>query len=143
MAVLDINDPHRALLRQTLIDQDEWATIVRSVRRSASLVASLSQPIAIPQYIVIMNPKQESGGVSANHLDEEPGGNIEHIEEHGLTIDDVEHVLANFESEGVSRSSGQPCVFGYAPDGTFIIVVYEVIDEDTIYPVTAYEVPAP
>lgn len=74
---------------------------------------------------------------------EEPGGNIEHIEEHGLTIDDVEHVLANFESEGVSRSSGQPCVFGHAPDGTYIIVVYELIDEGTIYPVTAYEVPEP
>jgi hypothetical protein len=36
---------------------------------------------------------------------DEPGGNIEHIEEHGLTIDDVEHVLANFESESVSCSS--------------------------------------
>ena len=28
---------------------------------------------------------------------EEPGGNVEHIEEHGLTVDDVEHVLANYE----------------------------------------------
>jgi uncharacterized DUF497 family protein len=72
---------------------------------------------------------------------EEPGGNIEHIEEHGLTTDDVEHVLSNFESQSVSRSSGLPCVFGHTPDGTFIIVVYEVIDEDTIYPTTAYEVP--
>ena len=41
---------------------------------------------------------------------EEPGGNIEHIEEHGLTVDDVEHVLANSESQGVSRSSGQPWI---------------------------------
>ena len=63
---------------------------------------------------------------------EEPRGNIEHIEEHRLTIEDVEHVLANVESQGVSRSSGQPCVFGHAPDGAFIIVVYERIDEDTI-----------
>jgi hypothetical protein len=74
---------------------------------------------------------------------EEPGGNIEHIEEHGLTTADVEHVLANFESQSVSRSSGQPCVFGHAPDGTYIIVVYEQIDDETIYPVTAYEVPEP
>jgi uncharacterized DUF497 family protein len=74
---------------------------------------------------------------------EEPGGNIEHIEEHGLTIEDVEHVLANPESEGISRSTGSPCTFGYAPDGTFIIVVYEQIDDDTIYPITAYEVPEP
>ena len=32
---------------------------------------------------------------------EEPGGNVEHIEEHGLTVDDVEYVLANPESEAV------------------------------------------
>jgi uncharacterized DUF497 family protein len=74
---------------------------------------------------------------------EEPRGNVAHIEEHGFTIDDVEHVLANFESEGVSQSSGRPCVFGHTPDGTHIIVVYELLDEDTIYPVTAYEVPEP
>lgn len=74
---------------------------------------------------------------------EEPGGNVEHSEEHGLTTDDVEHVLANFESQAVSHSSGLPCVFGHTPDGTFIIVVYELLDEDTINPVTAYEVPEP
>jgi uncharacterized DUF497 family protein len=74
---------------------------------------------------------------------EEPGGNIEHIEEHGLTVEDVEHVLANPESRSVSRSSGQPCAFGHTPDGTFIIVVYEQVDSDTVNPVTAYEVPEP
>jgi uncharacterized DUF497 family protein len=74
---------------------------------------------------------------------EEPAGNVEHIEEHGLTVDDVESVLANPEREAVSRSSGLPCVFGTVPDGRYIIVVYEPIDPDTIYPVTAYEVPEP
>jgi uncharacterized DUF497 family protein len=67
-------------------------------------------------------------------------GNVEHVEEHGLTVEDVEHVLANPIRESVSRSSGLPCVFGYTPEGLFIIVVYEVIDADTLYPVTAYEV---
>ena len=75
--------------------------------------------------------------------DEEPGGNVEHIEEHGLTIDDVEFVLANPESTAVSRSSERPCVFGHTPDGVYIIVVYEQVDEDTVNPVTAYEVPEP
>ena len=42
-----------------------------------------------------------------------------------------------------SESSGRPCVFGYTPDGEYIIVVYERIDDDTILPVTAYEVPDP
>jgi hypothetical protein len=72
---------------------------------------------------------------------EEAGGNVEHIEEHGLTIDDVEYVLANPEKEGFSRSSGLPCVFGTVQDGRYIIVVYEAVDADTINPVTAYEVP--
>jgi uncharacterized DUF497 family protein len=72
---------------------------------------------------------------------EEPGGNVAHIEEHGLTVEDVEHVLANPDSEEVSDSSGLPCVFGTTPDGRFIIVVFELIDEETINPITAYEVP--
>jgi hypothetical protein len=74
---------------------------------------------------------------------DEPGGNVEHIEEHGLTVDDVEHVLAKPDSEAVSQSSALPCVFGTAPDGRYIIVVYEAVDADTVYPVTAYEVPEP
>ncbi len=72
---------------------------------------------------------------------DEPGENVEHIQEHGLTVEDVEFVLGNPTSEGVSRSSDRPCVFGVTPDGIYIIVIYEPIDEDSIYPVTAYEVP--
>jgi uncharacterized DUF497 family protein len=72
-----------------------------------------------------------------------PDGNVEHIAEHDLTIEDVEHVLAYPESEGFSRDTGRPCVFGYTPDGRFIIVIYEEFDEDTIVPFTAYEVPEP
>lgn len=75
--------------------------------------------------------------------DPTPDGNVEHIEEHDLTTDDVEHVLEHFESEGTSRSSGLPCAFGYAPDGRYIVVVYEEADAETIVPVTAYEVPEP
>jgi len=74
---------------------------------------------------------------------EEPGGNVEHVDEHGLTVEDIEYVLAYYESEGVSHSSGQPCVFGYTPEGVYIIVVYELVDEDRIYPVTAFKVPEP
>lgn len=69
-------------------------------------------------------------------------GNIAHVEEHGLTVEDVEHVLANPASKSVSKSSGLPCVFGYTPEGLFIILVYEEVDEG-IYPVTAYEVDEP
>ncbi len=55
----------------------------------------------------------------------DPDGNVEHIAEHGLTMDDVEHVLANPSSEGVSRSSGLPVAWGYTPDDRYIIGFYE------------------
>jgi len=71
---------------------------------------------------------------------EEPGGNVEHIAEHGLTPGDVEAVVCNPIETGVSRSSGRPIATGYTPDGRLIIVVDEEIDESTVYPVTAYEI---
>lgn len=67
-------------------------------------------------------------------------GNVEHVEQHWLTVEDVEHVLASPTRHSVSRSSGFPCVFGYTPEGLFIIVVYERIDSETVYPITAYEI---
>ena len=73
--------------------------------------------------------------------DDEEGGNVEHIDEHDLTVSDVEYVLLRAAEEETSDSSGRPCVFGYTADGEYIIVVYEWIDDDTILPVTAYEVP--
>jgi hypothetical protein len=71
---------------------------------------------------------------------EEPGGNIEHIAEHGLSPEDVEEVLFNPVDRDVSRSSGLPIVFGFTLDGRYILVVYEQIDDVTVYPVTAYVV---
>jgi uncharacterized DUF497 family protein len=73
--------------------------------------------------------------------DSTPGGNVEHVEEHGLTVEDVEYVLDHYVSTGVSQTSGSPCIFGYTPDARYIIVIYEEVGADTIVPVTAYEVP--
>jgi hypothetical protein len=75
--------------------------------------------------------------------DHTPGGNVEHVEAHDLTTDDVDYVLENHRPSGKSRSSGRPCIYGYAPDGRYIVVVYEEIESDTVTPVTAYEVPEP
>lgn len=72
--------------------------------------------------------------------DDRPDGNVQHIAEHGLTIEDVEYVLENPTRETMSSSTGRPCCFGYTRGGDFIIVVYEYVDAETIYPVTAYEV---
>jgi uncharacterized DUF497 family protein len=75
--------------------------------------------------------------------EDDPEGNIEHIAEHDLTVDDVESVLMKPITEGQSKSTGLPAAWGYTPDGRYIIVVYDEIDEDTIRVVTAYEVPEP
>jgi len=75
--------------------------------------------------------------------DDTPGGNVEHVEEHDLTTDDVDCVLENPQSSGMSRSSGRPCLFGYTSDDRYIVVIYEEIDDDTVIPVTAYEVSEP
>ena len=74
---------------------------------------------------------------------DDPGGNVQHIAEHGLSIEDVEEVLSNSSSEGRSASTGRPCVWGYTLEDVYIIVVYEQIDADTIRVVTAYEAPEP
>ena len=71
--------------------------------------------------------------------DDEPGGNVDHVADNDLTPEDVNHVLRNPESHGVSRSSGRPMAFGHAPDGRRIAVVYEDVDGVTFVPVTAYE----
>jgi uncharacterized DUF497 family protein len=74
-------------------------------------------------------------------LDDDPAGNVMHCAEHGITKEDVEEVFENVLDADVSESSGQPVVFGDTREGRHLMVVYEVIDAETVYPVTAYEVP--
>ncbi|MEZ4862385.1 MAG: hypothetical protein R3C14_13800 [Caldilineaceae bacterium] len=68
-----------------------------------------------------------------------PGGNLEHIAKHELTPEDIEDVLLAPLGRDISRSSGRPIVYGFTSTGRYILVVYRQIDEDTVYPVTAYE----
>lgn len=48
---------------------------------------------------------------------DDPDGNVEHIAEHGLDIEDVEYVLSQPLREGYSRSTSLPAAWGYLPDG--------------------------
>lgn len=54
--------------------------------------------------------------------------------------EEVEEVLEAAEDADVSRSSGRPVVFGATSTGRHLIVVYEEVDSDTVYPITAYDV---
>ena len=74
---------------------------------------------------------------------QDPYGNVQHIMEHGLDVEDAEEVLGSPCKEGISHSSGLPIVWGYTLEGVYILVVYERIEEGTIRVVTAYPVPEP
>jgi hypothetical protein len=74
-------------------------------------------------------------------LDDDPDGNVHHCAEHDVTKDEVEEVLENTSDADISRSSGRPVVFGDTSTGRHLMVVFEEVDGDTVYPATAFEVP--
>ena len=79
-------------------------------------------------------------------LEDEPDGNVQHLQEHDVTVAEAEEVLLDpRSSRAVSRSSGLPTVFGWTSSGRHLAVVYELVDDDplTFRPVTAYDVPPP
>ena len=74
-------------------------------------------------------------------LDDDPDGNVQHIAEHGITIEEVEDVLYAAEDFVASYSSGRPITFGETSTGKYLAIVFDVVEEDplAVYPVTAYE----
>lgn len=73
-------------------------------------------------------------------LDDDPEGNVQHIARNDVTKEEVEEILAKPAGIERSRSTGRPIAFGETSSGRIIAVVFDVVDEDTVYPVTAYEV---
>ncbi len=74
-------------------------------------------------------------------LDDDPEGNVMHCPEHDVSKEEVEEVFQNADDADVSRSSGRPVVFGDTDEGRHLMVVFEILDPDTVYPITAYDVP--
>jgi hypothetical protein len=74
-------------------------------------------------------------------LDDDPNGNVHHCAEHGVTKEEVEEVFGRPTDGDISRSSGLSVVFGDTSTGRHLMVVYEEIAADTVYPVSAYDVP--
>lgn len=74
--------------------------------------------------------------------DDESGGNVEHVADHGLTPEEVESAFDNIETETTSRSTGRPAIFGRTLKGDIIFVVYELYEDDDgrefVYVHTAY-----
>lgn len=76
-------------------------------------------------------------------LDDDQRGNVRHIQEHGIDKEDVVNVFDAPVGTAISDSTRRPMVFGYTADGRYIAVIYEQVDKDTVYPITAFEVPDP
>ncbi len=74
-------------------------------------------------------------------LDDDPEGNVMHCAEHDVAKDEVEEVFENASDADFSRSSGRPVVFGDTGSGRHLMIVFEIVDDDMIYPITAYDVP--
>ena len=64
---------------------------------------------------------------------------VQYIAEHGVTPDDFEEVVCDPEARTTSDSSGRPLAMGRTTTGKYLICVYEMLDEITVYPITAYE----
>jgi len=79
-------------------------------------------------------------------LPDEPEGNVQHLRQHDVTIEEAEEILLDpRSSRAISRSSGLPTAFGWTSTGRHLAVVYELVDDDplTFRPVTAYDTPPP
>lgn len=76
------------------------------------------------------------------NVESDPDGNVHHIAEHGVTMEEVEEVLCEPSNLTVpSRSTGYPMTFGWTTSGKHLAVVWEHVADDptTIYPITAFE----
>ena len=66
--------------------------------------------------------------------------NEQHIAEHDVSPNEFEEVVCDPDSSGESRTTGRPIAFGYTTTGRYLACVYDLIDDSTVYPVTAYEI---
>lgn len=75
--------------------------------------------------------------------EDDPKGNVQHIAQNGISMEEVEDVLLNEKNPvGESRSSGRPITFGETSTGKRLAVVWEETSDNplVIRPVTAYEI---
>jgi hypothetical protein len=74
-------------------------------------------------------------------MEDDPDGNVRHIAQNGLTVDEVDEVLFAADEVTASYSSGLPLVFGLTSTGKYIAIVFEVIEAVplAVRPITAYE----
>jgi hypothetical protein len=63
-----------------------------------------------------------------------------HLAQHDVTPDEFEEVVSNPDSVGESHSTSRPIAFGNTSSGKYLACIYELVDQETVLPVTAYEI---
>lgn len=66
---------------------------------------------------------------------------VEKLLEREISTEDIVGIMSAPAGQDLSRSTGLPVAFGHLADGRFVIVVYRWLDQFTVQPITAYEVP--
>lgn len=80
------------------------------------------QDDAMPFFIFLWTPEAE-----------------QHLAQHGVTCGEFEEIVSRPGRATASRSSGHPIAFGRTSAGRYLACVYELVDEITVLPITAYE----
>ncbi|QEG38006.1 hypothetical protein [Bythopirellula goksoeyrii] len=65
---------------------------------------------------------------------------VEYLDLHDISITDFQNIVMGAHRIAISKSTGREICFGWSADGRYVACVYEWIDDDTILPITAYEV---
>jgi hypothetical protein len=65
--------------------------------------------------------------------------NEQHVADAFVNREEFEEVVMSPDRVDSSRSSGRFVAFGTTSTGKYIACVYDLLDADTIYPVTAFE----
>jgi hypothetical protein len=65
---------------------------------------------------------------------------VEHIAQNGLTVEEFQDVVLAAKKIDRSESTGRDMTYGVTRDGRTIVCIYEWLDKDTVFPVTAFEI---
>ena len=57
-----------------------------------------------------------------------------------ISMEDVEEIISHPDEVTTSRSSGRPAAIGFTAAGRRLLCVYEQIDDETVQPVSAFEI---
>jgi|HubBroStandDraft_6_1064221.scaffolds.fasta_scaffold2142715_2 uncharacterized DUF497 family protein len=65
--------------------------------------------------------------------------NERHLSEHGVGPAEFEEVVCDPDFVDASRATGRPIAFGMTSSGRYLACVYELLDAQTVYAITAYD----